>query len=369
MKQVREILEFSTAPPPIRKEIKERGYMARELVQCTLPHKNPGDEVEAFTRQDGNISLGIRSGYDYKLQKRVGLPYGSIPRLLLLWMTSEAVRTGNHRLDLGNTLSQFLRDVGLDPATGRGKRGDAKRLKEQMLRLFMAEITFQYTEGTQVAGGTAWMGMKVAPEGALWWDFKQPENATLFQSYIILGETFFKAITANPVPVNLVIAGRLKRSPMALDLFIWSTYRLHRMDPNESITVSYPDLQRQFGSEYGRGRNFKAALKDALEKVCGEWPALNYDLTNRGLILHGVMRDALPVSDKKDLKMLGSRVPRDCFDLSGADLMKAAAYCKGLDVRVMRDEWRNWCKSEKITPEKPLGHFISFLKTHKKRNG
>jgi len=37
----------------------ERAFMARQLVQCTLPHTNPGD-VEQWTRRSGNLVLGIR---------------------------------------------------------------------------------------------------------------------------------------------------------------------------------------------------------------------------------------------------------------------------------------------------------------------
>jgi len=369
MRRAAEILVAAgSIPKPIEEETAKRGYMARELVQCTLPHSNPGD-VEAYTRQDGNLTLGIRSGFDYKHNKRIGLPYGSIPRLLLLWMTSEANRTANPRIELGNTLNEFLREVGLDPNTGGGKRSDAKRLREQMLRLFMSEVSFRYAEGTQEHGGQAWLDMKVAPKGALWWDFRQPDNNVLFDSYIVLGAEFFQAITTNPVPIDLHIAGRLKRSPLALDLFVWTTYRIHRIGVHDKITVSYRDLHQQFGAEYGRDRNFKAALKDALDKVSGEWPAIRYELAQRGLVLHGLPKSALPIQAKAKPSRLSRQTREDPFDLSAADLMKASSYAPGWDVRAMRDEWVEWCKGQGIVPKAPVGHFISFLKTHKKRNG
>jgi hypothetical protein len=297
------------------------------------------------------------------------LPYGSIPRLLLLWITSEAVRTRNPRLELGNTLSQFLRDVGLDPGTGRGKRGDAKRLKEQMLRLMNAEISFLYAAEHTTRAGTPEVDMKVAPTRCLWWDFKEPDQAMLFDSYVILGREFFEAVIANPVPVDVAMAGRLKRSPLALDLFIWATYRLFRMKEGEFVTISYRDLQTQFGAEYGRIRDFKTALKEALQKISGEYPAIRYDFTERGFVLHGLAKDALPVREKLNTRLLSSRTPKDAFDLSGADLIKAATHAKGLDIRFMRQKWQQWCKEQGITPESPLGHFIDFLQTHKKRNG
>ena len=211
--------------------------------------------------------------------------------------------------------------------------------------------------------------MKVAPTRCLWWDFKEPDQAMLFESHVVLGQEFFKAITANPVPIDVAMAGRLRRSPLALDLFIWAAYRLFRMKEGESVTISYSDLQTQFGAEYNRADNFKAAIKDALEKVENEWGAIRYELTGRGLVLHGIAKEALPIQEKRNYRMLTGRTPKDAFDLTAADLMKASEHGKGLDSRTMRDEWRDWCKAPEITPNNPLAHFIKFLQTHKKRNG
>ena len=77
------------------------GYMARALIQATLPHKAaPSNE---FVRDNGLFSLTIIA------PSKVGLPYGSIPRLLLSWMTTEAVYTRCPVLELGPTLSAFMR--------------------------------------------------------------------------------------------------------------------------------------------------------------------------------------------------------------------------------------------------------------------
>lgn len=61
------------------------GFMARAMVQATLPHKQvAGNE---FERRNGNYSLSIMA------PSSIGLPYGTIPRLLLAWLTTEAVKT------------------------------------------------------------------------------------------------------------------------------------------------------------------------------------------------------------------------------------------------------------------------------------
>ena len=100
------------------------GYMARALVQATIPHSRT--EGTTFVRTNGDYRLSIIS--------TTGLPYGSIPRLLLAWFATEAVRTKSREIVLGGSLS------GVHGASGHGadRRNDGQhhRLKSQTSRLF-----------------------------------------------------------------------------------------------------------------------------------------------------------------------------------------------------------------------------------------
>jgi hypothetical protein len=158
---------------------KDLAFLTRYLVQCTLPHKNPGN-VPLWRRRNGNLALVLQPGYDSEKDQLAGYPYGSIPRLVLYWITTEASRTHSRRLELGHSLASFMREVGLDPATGRGKRGDAKRLRDQMTRLLCCHISFHenLTEGTRA--GIHALDMQVAPERELWWNPKDPHTPTLW---------------------------------------------------------------------------------------------------------------------------------------------------------------------------------------------
>jgi hypothetical protein len=134
----------------------EAAFMARQLVQATLPHKNPGN-VPLWARTNGNLALTIQPGQgDGKL---LGYPYGTIPRLLLVWMTTEAVKTKNRRLELGNSLTAFMRELGLNPDNGGtgAKRSDARRLRDQMQRLFQARISFNQKREEKDRKGYAWL--------------------------------------------------------------------------------------------------------------------------------------------------------------------------------------------------------------------
>jgi hypothetical protein len=260
----------------------EAAFIARQLVQATLPHKNPGD-VLAWSRTNGNVTLTIRSGWDTKKGKATGYPYGTIPRLLLFWMTTEAVRTKNPRLELGNHLASFMRQLGLDP-DGRGKRSDAKRLRDQMQRLFQAIISFDQTREEAGRKGVAWLNMSVAPKGVLWWDERQPDQPTLWGSWIQLGEDFFNAITAAPVPVDMRALKALKRSPLALDLYAWATYSAYRTQKTgQSRSVSWEALHKQLGAEYHDMKEFAKSARAALRKVLAVYPEFGLEFEKGGV--------------------------------------------------------------------------------------
>jgi hypothetical protein len=259
----------------------ERNYLAREMVQCTLPHRDPGD-VPVWIRRNGNYALGLQPGIDLKTGKSYGLPYGELPRLLLLWIITQAILKQDPVIECDDTLNDFLRNIGCQPEVRGGKRGEAARARDQMERLFNCRISFQYSEGDAEAGFEARRNMEVASESVLWWNFKQPEQGGLFKSRIKLGDAFFKAITAAPVPVDLraVIALKqnLRQSSFAIDVYIWTTYRIFRMQESgqKQIRIPLSHIKEQFGGEYKRLDNFKAAFVEALSHVQQVFPSFSH---------------------------------------------------------------------------------------------
>ena len=276
-------------------------FMARQLVQATLPHADPGN-VPAWSRRNGELTLGIQPGWDHKAGRAVGYPYGTIPRLLLFWIVREVVRTGSPRLNLGASLADFMRELGLNPSTGGGKRGDARRLRDQMNRLFSARISFQKdrTEGRR--RGQAWVNMDVAPTGMLWWDEQDLEQPCLFESWIQLGEAFFEAIRSAPVPVDMKALRALKRSPMALDLYAWCCLTAFvATQTGRARFVSWELLMEQLGADYSEVHNFRAKVKGALRKIKAVYPGLRIGKAMGGIeILPGA--SAIPVRAARQKK-------------------------------------------------------------------
>jgi hypothetical protein len=248
------------------------GFMARALVQATLPHKEVnGNE---FTRRNGVFYLTILA------PSKIGLPYGSIPRLLISWLTTEAVLTKKRELCLGSTLSSFMQELGFMPTGGRW--GSITRLKEQAKRLFTSSISCTYE--TETNNGEK--GFRVADSHDLWWNPKSPQQVTLFESTVILSEAFFKEIVNFPVPIDLRALKLLKRSPLAIDIYCWLTYRMSYLKQNTFIP--WKVLQLQFGSDYAQTdhgtRDFKRAFLRELKKVTTVYQA-RLEANSENLIL------------------------------------------------------------------------------------
>ena len=143
--QVNQLVSASELDPDL-------GFMARLMALCCLPRTNPGNRKE-YVRRNGPYKLGMTAGIDNKL------PYGTIPRLLLAWVSTEAVRTQSRELILGRSLSEFMRKLNIYSTSG-GSRGDRTRLRNQMRRLFNAHVQLVYEDklgeanvSSSVAGG------------------------------------------------------------------------------------------------------------------------------------------------------------------------------------------------------------------------
>lgn len=254
------------------------GYMARVLVQATMPHSaQAGNE---FSRTNGRMHVSILA------PSETGLPYGSYPRLLLAWLTTEAVRTKAPILHLGDSLSQFMGKLGLLPTGGRW--GTIPRLKEQADRLFKSYVTAYETTADGDRSRSRGGNIMVADEWDLWWDPRSAEEqGSLFQSWVKLSDRFFGQVTDRPVPIDLRAIGALKKSPLALDLYAWSTYRMSYLAHRTEIP--WEALQMQFGAGYAESpqgkRDFKKKIIDALRKVSTVYPELRASEGNQGLIL------------------------------------------------------------------------------------
>lgn len=245
------------------------GFMARAMVQATLPHRKV--EGTYFERVNGAYTLSMQA------HPKIGLPYGAMPRLLLAWVTTEAVKTKSRELELGDSMSAFMAELGLTP-TG-GVNGSITRLKNQTLRLFSTTVSMLYDDQNLIAES----GYRIADKSMLWWDSKNPKQAGLWKSTTTLSETFFNEITDRPVPIDMRAIKALKQSPMALDIYMWLTYRASYL--KRETLIPWPGLAFQFGSNYAVLRQFKSSFLEELKKVVVVYGHVQVEPALQGLIV------------------------------------------------------------------------------------
>jgi len=263
------------------KETGRLGFMARALIQATMPHSDPGD-ISSWQRVNGNFALFIQSGLRHGKKEPIpiGLPYGCIPRLLLAWISSEVVKKKERTLILGQTLSEFLSKLGL--SRQGGKRGDITRLKEQQIRLFSSSISYLYTSECTFQREF----FNIADSIKLWWEPKKPEEIK-WKSEIILSQRFFEETLNNSIPIDIRAIKLLKNSALALDIYCWLTYRMSYL--KKPTTVPWKALKMQFGSDYAdtkQGRyKFKMKFITQLKKVLLVYSHAKVADTEKGVLL------------------------------------------------------------------------------------
>ena len=266
--QVNQLVSASEAEP-------DRGFMARTMALCSLPRCNPGNRIR-YVRRNGPFTLVMTTTGLHKL------PHGSNPRLMLAWISTEAVRTGSREIVLGRSLSEFMRKLGISSTDGRGQA----RLRNQMKRLFNCSVQLNYTAAGRETSATA----LVAELTDFWWNPKHPDQTGLWESKVRLSEAFFNEIVSHPVPLDLTTLKALKRSPLGLDLYLWLVYRIFALTSSQRLT--WRQLYWQFGVDPDKAsdrvtvRNFQRQAVRELKKIKLAWPELNYSTAPGVLILH-----------------------------------------------------------------------------------
>jgi Plasmid encoded RepA protein len=248
------------------------GFMGRLLTLCSLPRTDPGNRHQ-YKRQNGPYKLIMIAGGDNKL------PFGNLPRLLLAWVCTEAIKTQDRKLILGPSLASFMQELGINSDSG-GSRGDRTRLKTQIDRLFNCHVDMIY----ETSQGKVSTGGRLAPKAVLWWDYHKPQQDTLWKSWVELGEEMFNEIVAHPVPLDMRILKTMRRSSLGLDLYMWLSYKSFALysQGKKPERLSWERLYLQFGVDPSKAndkfvvRDFREDFLREMKKLKLCWPTLKY---------------------------------------------------------------------------------------------
>jgi hypothetical protein len=245
--------------------------------------------VREWDRKQGGAALRIEAGSAIDPQTgefvKLGLPFGEKPRLVLIHLASEAVRTGSPVIDVEDSMTSFARSLGVE-TNGQQLRS----LKDQLARLAASTVRMGMVE----AGRAVQVNTQIVAAFDLWFP-KQPDQRVLWPSTVRLGHEFFQSLGRHAVPLDHRAVAALSSSSMALDAYVWLAQRLHRITPGKPQFIPWTALHEQFGQGYTRIRDFRRHFIQTLKHVQVTYPDARMDLNEGGLTLE---HSAPPVPSK-----------------------------------------------------------------------
>lgn len=242
------------------------------FAMTALPHKRVEEEV--WRREGNRTTLLIESGRN-RDGSLVGIPYGSIARLILLYLQTEAVRTGSPEVELGRSMKAWMARMSLSPG---GKT--YQLVTEQARRLSACRLTF-FTEigNAELRSNGAFVQSSISLAGLA--DEDQP---SLWQDRVRLDDGFWRSLKEHPVPVREEALRAIGTRSLAIDVYVWLAYRLRVL--SKPTLVSWGAVHAQFGAGFRHVRQIKPTFLEALQLALAVYPEARVEVEGHGLTLH-----------------------------------------------------------------------------------
>jgi hypothetical protein len=258
----------------------ELAFQHTVFCQTSLPYRNPGDDVRQWQREQGAVSLLVEAGQAMHPKThqwvKLGLPWGTKPRLILAHLNAEALRQQSPVIEVESSLSAFVKRI-----RGFQHGREIKMFKDQLSRLSVAVIRLAMTRGDRAFQ----INSQVVTGFELWPELDDRQRV-LWPTTIRLSRDYFDSLQEHAVPLNEADLAALAHSALALDVYCWLAQRLRRVTPTKPVFVTWAALKDQFGPDYGRMDNFKRIFRVALRQVRARYQRAIIDLDDRGMTLH-----------------------------------------------------------------------------------
>lgn len=258
-------------------------FLHSALCAMSLPTKRPKDDTQPIIREDGKYALAINpkpvlQTVDGKsVLRSLGVPYGSYPRVALIYLLSQAVTKQSRDVYLGRNFTEWMRRLGYQTISF-GPRGTANLMRDQVDRLLACEWQIRW-DGTETDDNAfAVRDVKISNEyaGSL-------DKNGAFAREIRMSEIFYSHLVEHAVPLNEVAIRELKGTPTALDLYTYLAYRLPRINSQQQ-TISWDQLAKHLGND-ADSKRFRQTVRETMQLVSAVYPNANVDLSGRKVVL------------------------------------------------------------------------------------
>ncbi len=275
-------------------EENEVGFLYSGWAQAALPHRRLSDD-QPWQVETDRVSLLVQPGMRHgRPPVYIGVPYGSRARLILLYLQSEALRTGSREVSLGRSLHAWLRRLGI-PIGGRSMR----EVRDQAERISRCRMSFQIVQGNR----SGLVNQSLLDTAMFVEDDTGKQNGQFIET-ATLSQMFFDQLKKHYVPVDEAAIKQIANNSLALDVYCWLAFRLHVL--SQPTPISWKALKEQFGQGFGRLDHFRRQFKQTLDLALSVYPAAKVEVHERGVTL---LPSAAPVATKfVRLATLGGRL-------------------------------------------------------------
>ncbi|MBE5075093.1 hypothetical protein IM511_12455 [Erythrobacteraceae bacterium E2-1 Yellow Sea] len=259
-------------------------FLHSALCAMSLPTKRPKDETLPIIREDGRYALAINPRPvlqeidGKKVMRSLGVPFGSYPRVALIYILSQAVKQQSRDVFLGRNFTDWMRRLGYQTIS-YGPRGTANLMKEQVDRLLACEWQIRWDGAETDQNAFAVRDVKISNEyaGSL-------DKDGAFAREIRMSDVFYNHLVEHAVPLNEIAIRELKGTPTALDLYTYLAYRLPRVTAGGGQSISWDQLARHLGNA-ADGKRFRQTVRETMQLVSSVYPNANVDVSGRKVVL------------------------------------------------------------------------------------
>lgn len=257
------------------------------LAICGLPYERQPLEVRDFRRVQGNMGIMVQAGATLTPSGTwvdQPLPFGPKARLILMHLCSEAIRQKSPTIEIAETFTAFVREMGFSDSGG--KKGPLTAFKEQLNALSSCSIRISSTEPNKMKAKQFFPieDMEV-------WLSTDTRQKSLWPSTVTFSSVMYESLQRHALPVNARVVKALQGSSRKLDIYFWLGWRLHNI--NEPLVISWDAIAEQFGTGFTRQRAFRAKFNEEIAHIKEVLPKLPMKLTDTGLILQPADPDVL----------------------------------------------------------------------------
>jgi hypothetical protein len=251
----------------------------------SLPHKRLPD-TQPWRRTSRRVTLLIEPGRLTDSDQLYGVPFGSRARLILIYLQTMALRTNSPEIELGRSMRDWMARMNVSLG-GKSYRD----VREQANRISACRLTFSWDEGRD----TAFIRDSVVAGGLSSFDtFDGSRSEERALRAVRLSQTFFDQLRKHPVPIWEPALRYIANQSMAIDTYIWLSYRLHSLSAPTPIT--WKALHSQFGVGFKRLDQFRTYFTAAVRTATMVYPDAKIDITPKGMVLYPSAPPIMPRS-------------------------------------------------------------------------